>query len=353
MSQDNVYLNVVFNHDDNAGNSATPATYNVTRSQPVLTKCNDYYCSVIRFDIPLDQIPLFIMPTLGQANINVTPLIIGMYRLTDLVPQPENIVYIPKNPYPVPATPQQALTSPYFYVYSINHMLEMVNFALEASFQSAYPLASVLDAPQFVYDASTELISIYYTKNFIQVIDPGKQSYIFMNNELATFLDAFNFRSFGDNQPNGVDFDIAFDELPSNSYVDPVTTTEYFITTQEYNVIPMWSQLRKILITSSSLPIATEYIQINNGDPSQNVNMAVLTDFILSFNQAGESRSLAVYNPTSQYRLIDMISESPLYNIDIRIYWIDRLGNTIPLLLSVYQQASIKIAFLKKSLYKF
>jgi hypothetical protein len=40
---DNVYLNVTFNHNPQDGNGASQAIYNVTKSTPILPKCSDYY----------------------------------------------------------------------------------------------------------------------------------------------------------------------------------------------------------------------------------------------------------------------------------------------------------------------
>ena len=347
MNPDNIYLNVTFNHDSRYGNAPSPAVYNVTKNTPIINKCNDYYCSVIRFDIPLDQIPLFIMPSAGEANINITPLKIGIFA-NDGTLATENIIFIPNGPFIVPS-PQQSATSPYFYVFSIDHLIDMVNNALAAAYVIAYPGHTLINCPFFNYDPTTELISINYPDGFITNVNT-RVSYIIMNNELSTFLDGFYTKSNGDNNANGSDYEFIFDGMTINLYQD-INGIEYYKNTQEYNVVPMWAQLRKIVIVTSSIPTFPEYVQLNS-NLGNNTSLRIVTDFVLSFNQAGESRSLAVYNSTSQYRLIDLLSDSSLYTIDLQIFWIDRLGNTLPLMISVYQQASIKMAFLKKDLYK-
>jgi hypothetical protein len=83
-----------------------------------------------------------------------------------------------------------------------------------------------------------------------------------------------------------------------------------------------------------------------------NSSLPIITDFIPNINSPGESRSIAYYNPTSQYRLIDMVSDTPLQKINLKIYWVDISNNIYPLYVSVAQQASIKLAFIRKSLYK-
>jgi hypothetical protein len=47
-----------------------------------------------------------------------------------------------------------------------------------------------------------------------------------------------------------------------------------------------------------------------------------------------------------------MLKEGPLYNIDLRLLWQDKSGNLYPIYISFSQQASVKLAFVKKSLYK-
>lgn len=178
---------------------------------------------------------------------------------------------------------------------------------------------------------------------------------IILNNELATYLDGFNLISRGNNMPSGDDFEFYMSVNYDPEYgvsIGSATETCY-VKTQDYNVIPMWSQLRKIYIMSNSIPISPEVVPVNTNiqDSGQVITLPILTDFILSFDQAGESRSLAVYNPTSQYRLIDLISDAPLNTIDLSVYWCDRSGNYYPLMISVYQQGSIKIGFFKKELY--
>lgn len=342
---DNVYLNIVFNHDDSQGNKSTAAVYNSYRSAPIIAKCNDYYCSVVRFDLPLDTVPLFIMPITNNPNdMNESSLIIGMTDTNNQNPVSFNIAFWPAVDMPVPSVGQQ--TSPYYYVYSYNHMIDMINFKLAEAYANAFNGQPASNAPYFVYNGTTQLISLMLPEAYATT-----SSVIFMNNELSTFLDAFQLYSYGDNQPLGRDFDINFRDGQINDTNHVMyNNNNYYQITQEYSTLPMWSQLRKILILTNSIPINAEYIQIN--DSSQNVTLPVITDFVLSFNQAGDSRSLAVYNPTSQYRLIDLISTGDLYNINLQVYWVDRLGNRNPLLLSVFQQGSVKIAFLKKELYR-
>ena len=86
---DNIYYNVVINHDP-VDYSALPlgspntekdmtSEYLVTRDIPLLGRASDFYCAVIRFDIPLTAVPILICPIVpNQPNPNLTPWIVGI-----------------------------------------------------------------------------------------------------------------------------------------------------------------------------------------------------------------------------------------------------------------------------------
>jgi hypothetical protein len=110
--------------------------------------------------------------------------------------------------------------------------------------------------------------------------------------------------------------------------------------------------LKKIVITTRSIPIRGESIQ--NGSANANV---VNQEFILSsYTPVIDSlfdRSYLYYNPTSQYRLVDILpSPTNIINrIDIQVMWVDQADNFYPLSINPLDQATFRIAFLNKKLY--
>jgi hypothetical protein len=373
---DNIYVNVSFNHDDSQGNQPTPAEYIVTKTLPILSKCDDYYCSVIRFDIPLNSTPLFIMPIVpNQPDADLTPLIIGITYLG--VNFPVNIEYIPDNILTAPLQNQPAqVITPYYFVFSFQNLINAINLAL-AEAVSLSGVKAVLDAipaktPWFYLDPTTKLISLVVPTLFTNpAAVPGKPL-IYMNAQLSTYLEAFQKSQVGYNQPQGHDFVFILDfpSFPappfpsSNPYPqsdkaffpipvggpDPAGVYTYYKFTQEYSTLQLWSSLRKILITTNSIPIISEYTPTGNSGISS--TLPIITDFVPQIEIAGQSRSIAFYTPTSQYRLVDLKSSEQLNTIDLKIYWQDDQSNIYPLLISVFQQANIKLVFVKKSLYK-
>jgi hypothetical protein len=345
--QDNIYYNIIFNHRPEDLDAPSKAEYNTTNTLIILDNPNDYYCSVIRFVIPLDNIPLFIFPIVpNQGNPNLSTLVVGIsYNNNNYF---QNIIYSPDNNFAPPIQNQlQQVITPYYYVYSYQNLITAINTALLAQFNifvAANPGAPQAGnpAPYFYYNSSTQLITLVTHQSWATT--GPTQALIYMNNSLATFLDAFQTFFYGYNQLNDKDYSFNITNNGNNLSGSNLSFT------QEYNVINYWSSLRKIVITTLSIPIISEYI------PSQNNNntnqLPIITDFIPIISNAGENRSIAYYNPTSQYRLVNMISSSSLKKIDMYLYWQDLSGNLYPIYISRNQQASVKLAFFRKSLYK-
>ena len=375
IENDNIYLNVVIDFINNyitptqINESDQNAEYSVTKTQPILDKCSDYYCSVIRFDIPLDLVPLYIMPIVPaspginpQTNSDLTPMIIGISYLG--VDYPVSVIYVPDNTETPPSQNQvgrQVITS-YYFVYTYNNLVQAFNTALTAAYIAAGKPGYVglpendPGAPFITYNADDQTINFIVSQFFI-----NSGATIFCNESSINYLDAIRAKFLGYNQPNGKDFVFNFNIYPggNNLYTGPNTflpgTGNYYIFKSEYNTLVFWSSLRKIIIATNTIPVKNEYVPSYNQNGSQNgvtTSFPILTDFVPHLETGGQSRSIAYYVPTGQYRLIDMQSDNPLYNINIKLYWEDKQGDLYPIEISTQQEANVKLAFLRKTLYK-
>lgn len=374
---DNVYLNVVFNHSPAvyAGTNPTYITnedpeiaeYNVTKTLPILNKASDYFASVIRFDIPLSEIPILVMPIIpNQANPDLSPLIIGIFTRgagPSGVFYSANVEYVPDNDLPAPSQvgyPSQVIT-PYYYVFTYQALLNMINDTLStlyvASGLQALWGAAGNQPPFFYLDPVSQLFKLVvyvgFTKTTAPVLDTPE---IYINAALLKYLNSFEVSFNGLNLPNGNDYTfILTGNTPNMAFylpgTNPATTPPtYFQFTEGYISIQYWTSLRKIVITTNTIPINNEYVP-SNTNSSVSTSQPILTDFVPSIEFAGQGRSIAYYYPTGQYRLIDLLSDLPLQKIDLRINWEDTDGNFYPLYLSLFQQANLKMGFFRKDLY--
>lgn len=414
---DNVYLNVIIDHSEPnyvkgyTGGAPTDnqttvyltnenpqnGSYNVTKSDAILDRCSDYYCSVVRFSIPLDQIPLMICPIVpnqtallgaGNENNDLTPLIIGIeYGAggADTTRFPSNLIYLPQNtinslPNGFVQNQPLQIIKPYYFIYSYREFINMINISLEAAYINAGLEAQFPGyiPPYFYLDQTTNLISLVVPTFFLNVTAPATVTpSIFMNAALASYLDAFNTSTQNYNAPQGNDiyFQLngTYPITPEFYYYPngiaqptaaaipgPPTLPSYYRFTQEYSVLEYWSSLKSIIISTGTIPVRNEFVPGINSNSTVNVlqngvtiSYPILTDFIPQVEgSAGSSRSIAYYLPSAQYRLCDLLSDNPLFKVDLQLYWTDRDGNLYPLQLSLYQHANIKLGFFRKTLFK-
>lgn len=131
-------------------------------------------------------------------------------------------------------------------------------------------------------------------------------------------------------------------------------TDKFIQVHQELSTIDTWSPVNGIVFTTNTLPIVTNQFSsnsvINTARPSFDTGQQyalIITD--LQTNEQGYKPNL-LYNPTAEYRRIDMTGNRGLTNIDIRVFWRAKTGQLIPFKLSSGISASIKILFQKKVL---
>lgn len=375
---DHIYLNVTVNHSPlvpktlGAPYNTTilvsadeeQAEYNITKNIPILNKCSDYYASILRFSIPLDVVPLQIMSIVpNQANPNLTPYFVGIsYGGTDYASQ---LIYIPPNNLtpPVQNLPTQIIT-PYYFTYNYGVLIRMINTALTAAFVAS-PIPAAIGgsalAPYIYLDPVTNLFTLVVQPYFTTLTAPlASVPIIYVNALLAPFIDSFQFKFIGFDSPTGHDYEFILNDYLLKPYYPPtyglapgVNPIIFYASTQEYSTLEYWTSIRKILVTSSSIPILNESVPTTNNTSDINALFPIISDFTLNIDQsAGTSRTIAYYLPTAEYRLVDMISDNPLQKIDLKFYWQDLQANLYPIYLSANQQIEVKLGFFRKSLYK-
>ena len=139
----------------------------------------------------------------------------------------------------------------------------------------------------------------------------------------------------------------------------PIPPTYYAsIIYQDSSTVANFSPIVAIVFTSNTLPIqpnqvSTPLVFNNNqqvvlgGNNSDFAN--ILTDLV---SDTGQYKPNIVYNPTSEYRLITLYGNRPLFNIDLNIFYRNKFGQLIPYRINSGEAVSIKVAFLKKEAYK-
>jgi hypothetical protein len=148
-------------------------------------------------------------------------------------------------------------------------------------------------------------------------------------------------------------------DTATNTYTTERKTTTnytydnlYIRQVQEISTIDTWSPVNSIVFTTSTLPIvinqSSAKATLGAEEFSQIVSSGfdlIITD--LQTNQQG-SRPNVLYNPSAEYRRIDMTGNLPIQIIDISVKWRARTGQIMNFYLPRGGSCSIKILFERK-----
>lgn len=335
--RDHNYLNISINPSSPIGNSL--ARYEESFNRPIASDLEDLYFAITRFSVPTSEIPLFYFPlNINQADRLVSNLIIGI-KTVGLVNYSQTVNFILQNNSPLPPasasyTAQQALSKCY-EIFSVNAFIMMINTALQAAV-TASGIGGV--APYYTYNPTTELKSLVLNAGFV-----ATGAVIYMNESLENYLAGFQFFQ---SDVGAVDeYQHVFNPLPPTTY----------LFSEDYRCMSLWFDIRKIVLVSDSLPVLQETSPTQDaitGLSEGIINYTpILTDFIVSFDSPSQFLGFADYTPDT-YRLVDMIKSSiPITRLHLQFYWLNKQGTRIPLEISNTQAATLKLAFLQKSLY--
>jgi hypothetical protein len=358
---DNIYVNIEIKNLKDNNISGYPATFFQNRTKSIIDKANEYYCSVIRFTIPNFFVPLHIMPIQSnQANANLSDYSITLEYDGDV--QQEYLIYVSSGVIPSPTPPSlnpngKQSVSPYYFIFEYQSVVNMINTAFLNAFTNlaTKPLGS--EQPIMTYDSLTNKFQILAQSDYYDhtLANPIK---VYFNEQLQTIINGFPsyFANIGASSlntfsPTGRDEQLLITNN-YNNYVSsassnlPFSGDPYYILYEEYSSIFSWNPFKRIALTTNSIPVESEYVQ----GPSDNQTLKILTDF--SPISDNEIRTTWQYFPSGQYRLIDMISEQEVKKLDLQIIWIDQYDNYYQLEIPWNQQCTIKLAFLRKDLYK-
>ncbi len=255
-------------------------------------------------------------------------------------------------------------------VYSYAAFLKAIN----AAFLRAATAASC-SAPYMIYNPNGGLISLYCLASEFEESVVGRIN-IFMDNILFGFFDNFYIEFFSQGSYSGKDVRIVtINQYGTNASslagpptvtggLDPSIPAGYLRISQEGSNNQRFWQPNAITFKTTRMGVRPEFTQgaynpnlstgiVNTQNSGAGLPFdTIMTDFIPGFSsgeQIGWRQDLE-YNPQF-YRLIDLLGNTS-NNIDLSIFWTDQLGNEFPFYLEANKAASVKLIFIKKSLYK-
>lgn len=360
FQDEHIYYNInIYNGSDSTNNSI--AYFSEERTEPILYNPEDYHLSVVRMEIPLSTIPIFYFPLIVGTN-NPDNNFFRIFLRFNGVNYPNNngqgITYITLNSTPgfIPS------------IYSYHHFVNLINVALSDAFNSIPgPILAILSAvpynintpPIMLYDQNTKLFKIIAQSisglngyNNGPINGPSTNTLeIWFNGNLFTYFEYFEsfFRGFPSDLSTTIDSQRNFQIIVRN-YGDNYVSNNLIIT-QEIQGLFLLNSLRKIILTTDSIPVKRENIATftESGNPT---TRSILSDFEPSIDINTNSRETVQYIPTAEYRLVDMLGNNPLRRLSIQIFWEDQRQKLYPIFIPPYKGITVKILFRKKSVIK-
>ncbi len=389
VSADQLYFDITVSNFESTTTKPPQFYFNEQRTMPFIRNPQDYYLSILRFTMETGSLPVFIpsiQPSQNDRNKTIysftleytdpgtsTTFTSGQTYI-DFIPQHStNSARLP----PAPNTTVNGLqnnNTGYYNIYNYGWLIDLMNNTLETAFTQlktaisnggGTQIANDIFAPFFNWD-TTSNTAILYSDFSVFGTNNGATPYkIYLNAPLFGLFPTFPCKYLGyENVTLGKNF---LFEPRNNGSSDLDTITPEPATTpatyravkvyQDSSTIANFSPITAIVFTSNTLPIqanqvSTPLIFNNNqevvlgGNNSDFAN--IITDLV---SDSGQYKPNIVYNPTSEYRLITLYGNRPLFNIDLNIFWRNKFGELIPFNINSGECVTMKVAFLKKSAY--
>jgi hypothetical protein len=373
LDTDNIYYNFnIVNDASQLPLNSFPtifASKEENLNDSLLENPSEFYMAINRFSISGKSLPLMVFPILGglsQSNPNLSPWTISLKYLNNVYTRP--IIYLPSNDLQIPPAPSAnngvQKIDPYYYIYYYQDLAIMINSALSLAYndlKTAFPLAPIGQAPYLVWLSNpNNIFRLIVDEALDATITPAPNTVELYMNELLSLILSSITTKFYLNPPlsnfNLVN-QIIIKKLPNgdNEYFvnGTATTPNTLFIDQEFSSISYINSVKSIVFLSNTLGAQKEFIA-SKGNGGTLSGLSIVQDFEFDFTKAGSVQEYIYFNSNGvgNYRLVDIKSTTALNKIDISVYWQDAQNNLYPLILFPNTYVSIKIIFVRKSLYR-
>jgi hypothetical protein len=317
---------------NNVSGVLKPLEFNASFQRPLIENPQEWDVSVIRFKIPNYETPIFTFTdNLYYMSLEYN----GTYARLP-------VKYIPQN---------DAVNNR--HVFEIQGFIAMLNYTIKNGdplpanclyneIQKTVMLPTSV-MPYFVYDETTKLISLIANDKFLDTQTTPIR--LFVNNALYQMIQGFPTYHY----TNIHEFHL----LVQDYYNYNLYNTTYYKMTQQAPSFGLMSDMSGLILTSS-LPIQNESTGIQFSVPTdvmnqgQQVSVPILQDFIPTELDISTFSKDIVYNAITPYRQVEMISNSPIYNVNVKAYIQNISGTLTQTQMPPYASANIKLMFTKK-----
>jgi len=370
-----LYYDIQLTNLETSGTVPPVLNFIETRNVPFLYDAEKYYMSIIRFSLDTPNLPVFI-PTiqLNQEDINLTIYSVSLQwtnplDVLQIYTEQTFVQFIPQSkvaPIPPPTSVNgiQYNGGNYYNIYNYQYFIYLINEAFIVCYNQ---LKAQVEADGLTLPSDYYPVLSWDTQNNTAILNCDILGYstnaanyikIFFNTSLAQLFSSFPVILNSISVVNGLNAQIITDTFSDTNVIQyPPSNPQYdaIQVFQEYSTVALWTPITSIVFTSNTLPIISNQVSTpivfngsgvyaGNGGNNSLVNQ-IITDFI---SNDGTYKPSLVYEPSAQYRYIELLGNRPLNTFDLQVYYKDRLGSLVPFYLSSGCTATVKILFTKK-----
>ena len=346
---------------------------------------SEYFCSIMRFSIQTgNSLPIFIPRIeVGQADVNKTVYQLTLRCLggTDTTTFYESTVPLyHKTSDATVSTPLQPLTkqdmsSNYYFYCNIQDIIDVFNTACTSAFvalnkllpkSAADPakpdvLTTILDStycPFFEFDYDTCKLVLNVDQNYLTSSKMAGE--VYFNTRFYELLSTLHCDRIS--RTGFKNYRLHPSTINTRTVKDATGTYTMCQTIQEMSTLAIWNPIASVVFCTGMLPVVStntsppltydDTSNYNLTSSGNNSNLSnIISDFEIPVSESNQYRPIIVYNPSAEYRLIDMNSQLNLNKIDISVFWKTHYGEFIPLRLQPGCAAHIKLLFRHKTFY--
>jgi hypothetical protein len=366
---DKIYYDMTISNLNNTSGRPPIAYYNETRSSPILYDPFKYDLIVARWQLDTNYLPIFI----PMIQTNSTDPNLTIYSITleynGISGTPAYVIFEAQNKVAqIPNPPSSSVSglqdnsTGYYDIYNYQYWIYLVNKAFQLAYDNLLAVyVGVLPsgfAPVMSFDTTTNGAIINADVDGYDLNNNGIK--IYFNQALGNLFSSFPFLINSYNDVMNRNFLIQMNVLSDINIIDfPPTNPDFtaFQLYQEFSTVSAWNPVMSIALSSNTLPICPNNegvpgLIINGVNIQTSGNNNVTSQIITDFATDGMYKPIVTYIPSAEYRRVGLIGDKPISNIDISVYWKDRLGRLNPLLLPAGSSLTIKLLFDKKEEYK-
>lgn len=365
---DFIYYDITLENFQSNNTKSPHLTFRETRTNPFVPRADDYYLSIVRFQMDTYSLPSYqakIQPNQPDPNKMIQSITIeyddGAGNLTES--DQIYLTWVSDNVFePTPPPPSatgnglQYTNTEYYYGNSFQSYLNIINTGIAAGMADLDTKLSggVIDTvpPPFLkWNHGLATATIYAPGDF-DTNKTGAKLNLYFNRPLYGEFTSIRAVRYDITGVNGKFYKIIFDPL-NGANKETIDSVEYIKNEQEFSTISNWTPVQSIVFTTQNIPVVSNHLSapiifndnslVSSGNNSNFAN--VITD--MSTNEMVYKPNL-IYVPSAEFRRIDLRTNQHINTVDISCYWKDKQGVLHPFTLMSGASASIKFCFEKK-----